>query len=423
MRWVVVGGGVAGCIVAAKLSDRPDFDVVLLAAGDDHGARPVPGDVGPFFGDRHRIRVETVVRRPGAGSEPYRQGFGLGGSSLINGGLLGPGPTGSLPSEEPWSIGAVGRALLASDAAAVPVRLARVGRIRMTVADAYLRPVLERPNLTIRTGAEVERVVLDGRRAIGVVSRSGEVVTGDRIVLSAGAIRTPTVLLRSGIDTPGVGEGLQDHPAFTISLRLRPTSVDGSTRSDTVDGPMISVLASHDDHQILALDHLPAAPGLGALTVGLLRVRSRGRVSLPDRDGPPVIELQQLTDPLDRDRLCRAVERTLDLLRHPAWERVVDEVYLDDAGTLASSVDGGTGRLCDWITDHLGGHHHVSGTCAEGVVTDAGAVRGYEALYVCDASSFAGVPVGNPFGLLVELAERTVSTWTARDRTDRTDPE
>ena len=414
MRWVVVGGGTAGCVVAARLSEQPDQHVVLLEAGPDHGDGPDPDDVGPRVTDPALLRVEQVVRRPGAAREPYWQGAGLGGSSLVNAALVDPttvsgGAPGLLPSEAPERDGPVGAALLASDPAAAPVRLARRRGVRVTVADAYLTPARDRPNLAVRTNAAVRAVRFAGRRAVGVELFDGELVTADRVVVCAGAIRTPTILLRSGVDTPGVGEGLQDHPAFTITLALRPAAVDPTA-------PTIAVAARHGAHQVLALNHLPAASHLGALLVGLLRVRSTGRITLPDRGGEPHVELGQLVDPTDAAALCRAVGDALDLLAEPPWRRVVEAAYVDAEGTPAAAIAGSPERIAAWVPDHLGGHHHVAGTCAEGRVTDAGRLRGYDGLLVCDASLFRGVPPCNPYGAVVALAERTVRTWV-RDGT------
>lgn len=411
MRWVVVGGGVGGCIVAARLSERSEHEVVLLEAGPDHGAPTSDADVGPFVTDPARLRVERVIRRRGGEAEPYWQGFGLGGSSLVNGSIVVADPdspppvTELLPTEEPWADGPVGAALLATDPVASRVRLARSARSRVTVADVYLRPVLHRRNLTVRTGAAVATVRFEGRRAVGVELENGESIAADRVVLCAGAIRTPTILLRSGVDTPGVGEGLQDHPAFTITLALRPDVVD-------VTVPTIAVAALHADHQVLALNHLPGAPGFGALVVGLLRVRSSGRLTLPDPGGEPVVELAQLDDPADAAALCRAVGATLDRLGDPVWSTVADGAFVDAAGTPTAAIAGSPERIAAWVPEHLGGHHHVAGTCAEGVVTDGGRVRGYTGLFVCDASIFRGVPARNPYLSVVGLAERTVRAWT-----------
>jgi len=147
------------------------------------------------------------------------------------------------------------------------------------------------------------------------------------------------------------------------------------------------------------------------LTVGLLDVRSTGTVRIPDPDGPPLVDLQQLTDPQDLDRLCSAVLRTIDVLGRSVWSEVFDEAYIDADGTPVASIAGSSERASEWIATHLGGHHHVAGTCAEGVVTDSGVVRGHTGLYVCDASLFSGVPACNPYGPVVALAERTVRSW------------
>lgn len=406
-RWIIVGGGTAGCVVAARLSERADAEVTLIERGPDHGPEPAPGDVGPYLADPTRFATERVLRRPDRARELYVQGSGLGGSSLVNGSLVVSGDGSGnhlLPTELPWSLGAVGSALLASDDAAAPVVLARRDGHRVTAADAYLRPVTNRPNLHVRTGERVATLRFDGRRATGVELESGEFVPGDRVVVCCGAIRTPAVLLRSGVDTPGVGSGLQDHPSVTITLQLRPSAVDAST-------PTIAVAAAHGDHQVLALNHLPAFPKLGALVIGLLQVTSVGSVTI-DTSGEPVVQLGQLATDADRTRLVDAAERTIGLLDHPAWADVVETAMIDDRGTSVASVTGDRPALERWVVERHGGHHHVAGTCREGEVTDAGRVRGYEGLFVGDASVFPGVPALNPYLSLIELTERLVAGWS-----------
>lgn len=412
-RWVVVGGGAAGCVVAARLSEHREHEVTLLEAGPDHGVDPAPGDVGPFFDDPARVTEETVIRRArgSRAPEPYAQGFGLGGSSLVNGSFVVPHeiPTGHLlPTEEPWADGAVGGALLASHRLAERARLVRRSGRRVTVAAAYLRPVMARPNLEVRTNAVVRRVALDDRSAAGVVLDDGTQIAGDRVVLCAGAIRTPTILLRSGVDTPGLGEHLQDHPSFTITLRLRPDAIDPSA-------PTIAVGAWDAAHHLLAVNHLPGHPDLGALIVGLHVTGSTGRVALPDPDGEPVVELGQFHDEADLDRLAAHVGEEVGVLDHPAWTDVVEAAFVDDAGTPLSTI--ATDRLHRraWVEDHAGGHHHVAGTCGEGRVTDGGAVRGYERLFVCDASTFGVLPHLNPYLEVVAAAERLVARWFSQD--------
>jgi choline dehydrogenase/5-(hydroxymethyl)furfural/furfural oxidase len=212
------------------------------------------------------------------------------------------------------------------------------------------------------------------------------------------------ILLRSAVDTPGVGEGLQDHPAFTIALRLRIDAVDAAA-------PTISVAADHSDHQLIALNHLAGAPDLGAIVVSIATVRSRGVVSLPDPEGEPLVELGQFGDRRDLDDLARAVGRALELFAHPVWESVVAEIAIDEIGTPSAAIAGDPDAITDWVERHAGGHHHVSATCADGVVTDQGRVRGYEQLFVCDASLFRAVPRHDPYVSLIDLAERTVAGW------------
>jgi hypothetical protein len=263
-------------------------------------------DLGPYLTDPKRLAYEHVVRARGSGPDDYPQGRGMGGSSLVNGGVVtGDDPGGhALPLEPPATHGAISRALLDADAAARPVRLVRRDGRRVTAADAYLGSAVRasRPNLHIRTGRTVRQLRIDRGCAVGVELADGSSVDGDRIVLCAGAIRTPWLLLRSGLAVPGLGEHLQDHPAFTLTLR--PSRKVPGTFRDGV--PTISVAADHGDHLLMVIEELPHDPQLAALVVTLTTPRSEGRVSI-GRDGEPVVELGQLGDPHDRRRLTAGV--------------------------------------------------------------------------------------------------------------------
>jgi choline dehydrogenase-like flavoprotein len=302
----------------------------------------------------------------------------------------------------------VSRALLAADAEARPVRLVRRNGVRVSAADAYLGTATRasRPNLHIDTGQSVRRVRFDRGRAVGVELADGASIDGDRVVLCAGAIRTPWILLRSGVRVPGLGEHLQDHPAFTFALRpsrnVSVTSRDG--------GASISVAADHGDHLVMAIDELPDDPQWAALVVTLATPRSEGRVSIGD-DGGPLVELRQLDDADDRHRLAIGVGRALDLLGSAAFADVVVGAFVDAAGTPVSHLTEDRERIEPWLVAHPGGHYHVAGSCRDGVSCDEGVVRGAAGIYVADASALPGVPRLDPYMAVITQAERFVAAW------------
>lgn len=411
-RWLVVGGGTAGCVVAARIKQRTGDLVTLAEAGRDHP--PVDGDDGPVLGDPSRLWTDcTVARRPGSAPEPYPQGYGLGGSSLVNGAVLSTGPDHPgvghlLPTEVPADVGVLGRAVLAASDAAGPVTSARRAGRRVTTADAYVRPLRGTEHFYVRTATRVRRLMLDDRRIVGAVTTGGEELEAEHTVLCAGAIHTPAILLRTGIDTPGVGEGLQDHAASSIGLTLAPEAIDDGV-------PVITVAVNRPGRQITVVNHLPGDRRRAALLPALMSVASLGGVTLPDPDGEPVVELGQLTHTADRSGLVAVWREACALLDHPAMRSVVAEASADDTGTpLAQIAAFGDDRLADWLGEHLTGYYHLSGSCRMGLVTDElGHVRGYDGLSICDASLFRGVPQVGPYLPVVTMAERLSALWAA----------
>lgn len=414
-RWLIVGGGAAGCVIASRLSEDPTDQVTVLEAGPDHGGDHAADDVGLYLDQPSRWFHDVgVVRRVGGASEHYWQGRGLGGSSLLNGPALVPNPDDVdvahlLPVEPPIELGPIGRAVLAADPAARPVWLSRRNGRRVSAADAYLRPFLARPNLSVVTDAPVARLLLRGRTVVGAVTDGGVEYPSDHVVVCAGAIRTPALLLVSGIDTPGIGAGLQDHPGFAVTLQLASDAIDPSV-------PNIVVAIDRPGTQILAVNHLPGAAGYGSLIGALMTPTSVGRVTVDPADGSPVVHLDQLSTESDVERLTDLACEVLALAAHPAVVAVAPTAFLDDQGTRADAIAGDRQATRRWLLDHLTGYHHVAGSCRRGTVTDEwGAVLGYDGLSVGDASLFAGVPPINPYLSVITQAERLSAHW--RDST------
>ena len=413
--WLIVGGGAAGCVIASRLSEQPANRVMVLEAGSDHGPDHSETDVGPFLDDPDRWHADSkVVRRADGVAEHYWQGRGLGGSSLLNGPVMVPNPADAdvaqlLPIEPPVSLGSVGAAVLSAASDARPVLLSRRDGRRVSASDAYLRPFVDRPNLSVLCESPVTRLLLDRRAVVGVVTDAGIEHLADRVVLCAGAIHTPALMLASGIDTPGIGEGLQDHPAVAVTLELMPEAIDPTT-------PSIVAAIDRSGTQILAMNHLPDAPKYGSLVGALMTPTSVGRVTFDRDDETPIVELNQLATETDVERITDVAVDIIELAAHPAVKVVAPRSFVDDQGTPAESLVGDRAAVRSWLLTHLGGYHHVAGSCRRGLVTDEwGAVKGYDGLYVGDASLFAGVPSINPYMSVITLAERLSAHW--RDST------
>jgi len=344
----------------------------------------------------------------------YRVGRGLGGSSAINAMLATPGGPFMAEHLIPMEYattgerGPVDRALLAAAPDAEPVRLTRRAGLRVDAATAYLKPILHRPNLEVRGGSEVDRLVMRGDRCVGVFLSTGEELGADQVVVSAGALHSPVLLLRSGITTAGIGDGLKDHVSAPITLALHPDA-----RSDPSALAVTTLLQRRDGH-ILPMNHLGRqASSLGLLMGAVMVVHSEGRVRAVPDSLRPSADFEMLSDPRDLSRLAEVVHTMLAVLDTDPFREIVSAAYIDEFGTPATELNS-YDKICAWLPDHVGEYAHAGCTNRMGVVVDERCrVFGYAGLRVCDASVFADLPAVNTHIPTVMLAEQMAHLWKA----------
>jgi len=438
---VVVGAGTAGCVVAATLSDDPANEVVLLESGDDRWAGNRPAAVtsldwsGVFDEPDLWWPGLVATRRSTEQTVDYLQGRGVGGSSSVNGMLALPG----LPSDYDrwlrvhgcvgWSWNDVAprfarlrahcRQASSSELGPLDRMLARaaqdlelavdidlwepgdgMGRAwlqaaddhRRSSAELWLDPARWRSNLIVRARAEVDRLVLDDDRCRGVQLGTGEVVLSDHVVLCAGAIGSPVILMRSGVRRPGLGANLREHPSLHVTVTHQHAARPGGTP------PIASVLRlssslGRGDLHVMPLG-VPDDAGVGRLIVACMQTTSQGWVAV-DRAGPgaiPRIHTNELSTADDRTVLADARAWLERLLATPTLSTDLDEVG-------------------DVVVD--GVLYHAAGTCRMGppsdpmaVVRTDGRVAGLDRVHVMDASVFPDLPAAGPHLAVVMLASR-----------------
>ncbi len=295
-------------------------------------------------------------------------------------------------------------------------------RCRVSTNDAYLEPARQRANLVILGDVQVDRVLLDGRRAVGVRTATGEEIEAREVVLSAGAIHSPPILLRSGIgadDGPPVGKRLKDHATAPFQLSLRPNA----RRASGDDPVMGSVLryssglaaAGPNDMQIAWFDALgPTEEGraLAVLWAAVMRVFSAGHVRLRSDDplDDPIVDFCFRSDERDLVRLRDGVNLMIDIVQRPSMRAIAEEVTV--AHTPIEELDNDQ-AIDDWLPSIVGDYVHAVGTCRMGRPDDDGAVvdldcavRGYRALSVVDAPVMPDLPKCNTHLTTVAIAER-----------------
>lgn len=311
--------------------------------------------------------------------------------------------------------------------------------LRVSTAIAYLDPARSRPNLRVLGGTSATRILFQGHRAVGVqANRRGEELTftGDRVVLCAGAIASPQLLLLSGVGdrsqlallgiplvhhAPGVGQNLRDHPAVFVLFRATGMPDDpaapplqvglrcrtpGSRYRNELQLSPILMTSEHRPQSLLVDD----ATSYFGITIGLQNAMTAGSVRLSSADpgAPPVLDYNYLASAYDRERLRTGVRLAADLARDPAFTDVVVSRVFPADDELASDD-----RLDEWVRQNVKTQHHSSGTCKLGpdddplAVVDAnGRVRGLENLSVVDGSIMPDVVRANTHATILMMAEK-----------------
>ncbi|HEY5430719.1 MAG TPA: GMC family oxidoreductase N-terminal domain-containing protein [Solirubrobacteraceae bacterium] len=323
----------------------------------------------------------------------------------------------------------------------------RDGR-RLSTYRAYVHPRLGSSNLDVVTGARVYRLIVEGGRIVGVVyERNGELLTvrADLVVLAAGTIGSPEILLRSGIgpadelaalgidvvaDCPGVGANLHDHllcPVIFATDRELPLVPSGMSVTQThLFWRSQEKLASPDTQPIHFSVPMYEAwmrgPASGfSLMAGLIRPKSRGKLRLSGvaPDAPLVLDPNILAQEDDLLSLEASVRQCREIGMAPALaeEWGAHEIY---PGPDVDTAD----ALRDYVRRTAITYHHQVGTLrmgsdAEAVVDPKLALNGLEGVVVADASVMPAITSGNtnaPAVLIGERASRFILKSSAQDR-------
>ena len=307
-----------------------------------------------------------------------------------------------------------------------------VDGVRVSTAIGYLTPCRSRLNLTIKPNVTAHKVLFEGKRAVGIsVESGGEMfeLAGETIILSAGAMASPQLLMLSGIgpknmleglqipvihESPGVGQNMKNHPA--VSLRFKPVdgysletgsprnqlglrfSAKGSTyKNDIQVQTLTSGPLGHEADEIRVGCRLEFPVGAGELTI-----------TSTDANVQPKLDYQFLSNQSDKDRLREAVRECAQIFEHASFDAVIDSRITPTAEAMKSDK-----LLDEWIASTLSIAGHTCRTCKMGPESDPQAVvnqycqvYGVEGLMVVDASVMPDITTANTNATTIMIGEK-----------------
>lgn len=493
---IIVGGGAAGATLAGRLAETTRLSITLLEAGpgDRHPLVQMPFGLVWLMGSGRDWRFRSTPQAALGGRQvTVPRGRMLGGSASINSMVWFRG----LPDDyAAWGLGDWSPQGVAAEFNQIEARM-RVSRDRETHAlsralgqvfpqgpvpdparesagvfacnlaagrrwspvDAFLRPNLGR--VRVETGAVVDKVLVEGGRAVGARLIDGRTLHARcGIVLSAGAVASPAILMRSGLgpaghlrdlgiavlrDVPGIGANLHDHPAvglfhegprsgrgLTLAQLPRwaldalrwPLTGRGAFASNTVEAGAFLRSDGQPGPPDVQVHFLPARIGHRGRAIGwgagyyadvcVMQPASRGALTLASKDPrqAPVIDLGLLSNSIDLDKLIAGFRRLRSLLADaPFGPARAPEVW---PGPDVQS----DAALADYIRGHLGTAYHPVGTVgmggADAALTPRLKVRGLDGLWVADASVMPRITSANTNAPSILIGHRA-ATFIADD--------
>lgn len=523
--YVIVGGGSAGIVLAARLSEIPDNRVLLIEAGGEASGWQVQIPVGyaammgnPRYDWAYRHDPDPSIC---GRSLTWSAGRLLGGGSSLNGQVynrgtredydrwaaaggvgwgfdeclpyfrkaedyVGPaldshgtgGPLTVAPMREPHPVTALFVAACAEtgipalddycggamDGVCATLATQRNG-LRCSVEKAYLRPIRSRPNLQVMVDTQVDRIAMSDRRAVGVRGRRKDgtpfyAAARREVIVSAGAIGSPALLMRSGIgpaeelrelgidpvlDRAEIGQNLQEHPGIAINKLVNVPTYNSQTgpidsarhlakfvfarkgvmTTPAVQGVGLARTQPELEEPDVQLHFLPvnynndpdvANPGVATMAekrpgvtiiANVCRPWSRGRVYLdPSEPGGPIrIAHQLIGDPRDQTTLvdgCKLIER---IFGAQVWQ------HLFVGNSAPSAIPASDEGWLDYVRSRTALCYHPVGTCrmggdADAVVDPSLRVTGIDGLRVVDASIMPALPSANTNAAAIMIGER-----------------